>query len=457
MWKYFLFISGVSSFINPKIVAKPSPTSDYSPLLLTPYIENNDTETARILALVTGLTPNITSYSGFFTIDKKCDSNIFFWFFPSQNNWKKDPVSVWLNGGPGSSSLIGLFLENGPYTLTSNGTLILNEYSWTRNSSMIYIDNPVGTGFSYSTLECYLTTQEKIGQGILNALLQFFKLFPELSQNSFYLTGESYAGKYIPATAHAIFTSDQKINFNFEGIAIGNGWIDPVNQLGLGHYLYQLGLIDHHVLMEINSVEENITRQVGQENYEFACDLMTDLLYMVKSICGFDSLYNFLDENAEEEGDIASFVDSDEVSSFKKNRFQIAIKWPLFRNLQSKRMCEWASCSKVFIIFFLLNSRVSLELKYKSPYQPPVSQYYSINLQVRNAIHVGNATYDYDGTWAQYHLAYDDMKSVKPWFEEILENGYKVLLYSGQLDIIVAYPLTLNFIKVNNYIITYLM
>lgn len=316
-------------------MTKRSTTLDHSPLLLTPYIESNDTETARNLALVTGLTPNITSYSGFFTIDKDCDSNIFFWFFPSQHNWEKDPVSVWLNGGPGSSSLIGLFLENGPYTLTSNGTLILNEYSWNRNSSIIYIDNPVGTGFSYTSLSCYVTTVEEVGEGILNVLLQFFKLFPEINQNPFFLTGESYAGKFIPAIAHAIIHSDKKSHINFQGVAIGNGWIDPVNQLGFGHYFYQLGLIDLNALKKIKSYEDDIPLHVEQGNYRNASDLMNKVLDLFKDLSGFSSLYNYLHETAApKENDVASFVDNKEV------RF---LKFFLQENFEQKKFLRFRS------------------------------------------------------------------------------------------------------------------
>lgn len=320
MWKYLFLITSVSAFINPypKSVTRYSKIVDTTPLLLTPYIENGSIEEGKRLALVTDLTPNITSYSGFFTIDKECDSNIYFWFFPSQQDWEKDPVSVWLNGGPGSSSLFGLFDENGPYTLTLDGKLILNEYSWNRNSSVIYIDNPVGTGFSYTTHSCYVSTEEEVGQGILNMLQQFFKLFPELSANPFFLTGESYAGKYIPAIAHAIHTSENKSGINLQGVAIGDGWTDPINQLVYGDYLYQLGLIDENLRDVMHQYEKDIAALVEQGNYSTANDLNDDMLYAFADAAGYYSFYNYLYEYGEPEPDIDSFVDSDEVSSLKK-------------------------------------------------------------------------------------------------------------------------------------------
>ena len=318
MWKLLLLITGASAFINP--YPKPGPRIskiDTPPLLLTPYIESGDIAQARNLALVTGLTPNIASYTGFFTIDRECDSNIFFWFFPSQQDYAKDPVTVWLNGGPGLSSLHGLFYENGPYTLTLDGELILNPYSWNLKSSIIYIDNPVGTGFSYTTNRCYVSTEEEVGQGILNMLTQFFKLFPEMSQNPFFLTGESYAGKYIPAIAHAIHTSENKSGINLQGVAIGNGWTDPVNQLSYPEYLYQLGLIDSNLQGTLQELEKVIPVFIDQGAFALANELHEEMLAAFGHTAGFTSVYNYLYELGEPVPDIAGWLTTDEVSVTK--------------------------------------------------------------------------------------------------------------------------------------------
>jgi vitellogenic carboxypeptidase-like protein len=121
------------------------------PLILTPFIEQGKIKQALTAAEVhfNGF-KGIKSYAGYFTVKKNFNSNMFFWFFPSQTDYANAPVVLWLQGGPGATSLIGLFTENGPFTVMSQQGLKLRKYAWTESHSVIYIDNPVGTGFSFT-------------------------------------------------------------------------------------------------------------------------------------------------------------------------------------------------------------------------------------------------------------------------------------------------------------------
>lgn len=91
-------------------------------LILTPLIEQNRIQQARDASEVhlNGFR-NIKSYSGFFTVDKPFNSNSFFWFFPAKNNPGTAPVILWCEGGPSASSLLGLFGQNGPFSLHKTG------------------------------------------------------------------------------------------------------------------------------------------------------------------------------------------------------------------------------------------------------------------------------------------------------------------------------------------------
>lgn len=156
--------------------------------------------------------------------------DMFYWLFRSRDSPDSDPLVIWLTGGPGCSSELALFYENGPYTINDDLSLSRNEHSWNTNANLLYVDQPVGTGFSHAKDPTHYARNEKmVAENFYRFLLKFFATFPELKGRALYITGESYAGHYIPAIADFIVRNPDE-DMNLAGVAIGNGWVDPYDQ-----------------------------------------------------------------------------------------------------------------------------------------------------------------------------------------------------------------------------------
>uniref|UniRef100_A0A3Q0S0Z6 Carboxypeptidase n=1 Tax=Amphilophus citrinellus TaxID=61819 RepID=A0A3Q0S0Z6_AMPCI len=194
--------------------------------------------------------PSFKQYSGYLSVaDGK---HLHYWFVESQNNPSSDPVVLWLNGGPGCSSLDGLLTEHGPFLIQSDGaTLEYNPYSWNKITNMLYLESPAGVGFSYSDDKNYVTNDTEVSMNNYLALKEFFRLFPEYSKNELFLTGESYGGIYIPTLAERVMEDS---SLNLQGIAVGNGMSSyEMNDNSLVYFAYYHGLLGSHLWAELQT------------------------------------------------------------------------------------------------------------------------------------------------------------------------------------------------------------
>jgi len=359
-----------------------------TPLFLTPLIEEGQLELARNLSRVGPLPgDNVPSHSGYLTVNKTTGSNMFFWFFPNLAQKKDAPTLLWLQGGPGGSSLFGLFIEQGPLYITQDQKAKIRNTSWAQDFNMIYIDNPVGTGYSFTKSDAgYVTNEVEVGRDLFEALQQFFTLFDDYAKTDFYVTGESYAGKYVPAIAYTIHQHKSEAKMNLKGIAIGDGLCDPITMLDYADFLFQVGLLDEQNAQHFRKEQDHAKKCIQDGDYMCAFTI-------------FDELLN-----------------GDKLNGSK----------PYFYNVTGLD----------FYYNFLLTK------------EPPSFAYYNTYVQTdqaRKAIHVGSLPYN-DGGIVETKLEEDIMKSVKPWIAELM-NNYKVMIYNGQLDIIIAYPLTVSFVS----------
>ncbi|XP_061544037.1 lysosomal protective protein isoform X1 [Phycodurus eques] len=184
--------------------------------------------------------PGFRHYSGYLNVED--GKHLHYWFSESQNSPASDPVVLWLNGGPGCSSLDGLLTEHGPFLVEDDGvTLRQNQNSWNKIANMLYLESPAGVGFSYSDDGAYATNDSEVSMLNYLALKEFFRLYPELSANQLFLMGESYGGIYVPTLAERVMEDDA---LNLQGVAVGNGMSSyELNDNSLVYFAYYHGLL----------------------------------------------------------------------------------------------------------------------------------------------------------------------------------------------------------------------
>ena len=183
------------------------------------------------------------THYGYVNVDSAHGANMFYGIRGDSNSTFRaaasTPLVVWLQGGPGATSQFGNFLENGPEKLyldkSAPGGFALKErvHRWTRHANMLYIDNPVGTGFSYVESPAgYTKTDEQIGDELVAFMEGFLVKHTEYKNRDFWIFCESYGGKmtayFGAALAKRQKRSGSPLAINFKGVSIGDGWVDPV-------------------------------------------------------------------------------------------------------------------------------------------------------------------------------------------------------------------------------------
>eukprot|EP00927_Polykrikos_kofoidii_P073814 TRINITY_DN69833_c0_g1_i1.p1 TRINITY_DN69833_c0_g1~~TRINITY_DN69833_c0_g1_i1.p1 ORF type:complete len:497 (-),score=51.79 TRINITY_DN69833_c0_g1_i1:117-1607(-) len=183
------------------------------------------------------------SFAGYVEVNVSCGSYIYFWLIESQSDPDHDPILVWLNGGPGTSSFLGALSENGPFLVSDDGTVSRNPFSWNRKATYIMIDQPAGVGFSMAKHEACFAPDEttavaQLYSGLSHLLMRHL---PRYGKLPLYIFGESYGGIYVPQLASLVL--DHAI-LNLAGIALGDGWVDPRSlEKTYAEYAYSHGLL----------------------------------------------------------------------------------------------------------------------------------------------------------------------------------------------------------------------
>jgi serine carboxypeptidase 1 len=216
-------------------------------------------------------------------------SQYFYALYPSAN--QTAPLILWLQGGPGGSSLFGDFLENGPVDVYGQPRAT----SWTNLASMLYVDNPIGTGFSYTNDNGFFTSDAEIAAGLVSFATQFFDAHPEYQTTPFWIFTESYGGKMTAIFGASLFTAIQngKVKANFQGVALGDGWLAPVECMkSYGPYLLAFSLIDAEQYTEVEKYATEAAAAIAANDGKKATDLWGQQQQYISTACDGCNWYN---------------------------------------------------------------------------------------------------------------------------------------------------------------------
>ncbi|CCE61651.1 hypothetical protein TPHA_0A05770 [Tetrapisispora phaffii CBS 4417] len=278
---HFLFLS---QFVTALLTA-----NDYSvaPELL-PGISSIKDE-SQIPIMFSGLIPLFSNSS---MQDSNKDKDYFFWKFKKRDVNSKRLI-IWFNGGPGCSSMDGALAETGPFRVDPTGKLYLNEGSWYNRADMVFVDQPVGTGFSSSTQKKtnFDNDLELVSEHFMSFLINYFTIFPGDLEKELLLAGESYAGQYIPYFAKAITKYNEGNNdkkLNLKAMLIGNGWIDPTTQsLSYVPFALENNIINkessnfHRLLQAHEQCQNKINSKKEKEQFSYPeCDRIINALLL---------------------------------------------------------------------------------------------------------------------------------------------------------------------------------
>ncbi|KAF3936640.1 hypothetical protein ABW19_dt0203395 [Dactylella cylindrospora] len=310
-------------------------------------------------------------HSGHIEVDPVTNGNLFFWHVTNRHIDARQRTVIWLNGGPGCSSMDGALMEVGPYRV-KDGKLSYNEGSWHEFANLLFVDNPVGTGFSYVNTNGYLHELREMSAQFMIFLEKFFELFPEYEKDEIWIAGESYAGQHIPYIAQAIIERNREKDqhWNVAGLLIGNGWIDPRSQYpSYLEFAYQEGLIqrDSDIAKQLEGQQATCLAHIQQNGNQIDDSTCEEILQLILRLSldeekdGRKQCYNMYDVRLKEDYPSCGMAWPPDLASVTPYLRQSDVVQALHVN--PDKMTGWEECAgAVSGSFRARNSKPSIDL-----------------------------------------------------------------------------------------------
>lgn len=352
--------------------------------------------------------PKYRQWSGY--LQARPGRFLHYWFVTSQRDPVKDPLVLWLNGGPGCSSLDGFLSENGPFHVNDNGfTLYENTFSWNKIANVLYLESPAGVGYSYSSDKNYATDDDQVSEDNYKALQSFFAKFPNFTQNEFFIFGESYGGIYAPTLSLRVATGAAKINF--KGFAVGNGLSSfALNDQSLIYFGYYHGLFGEVLWhdLNVNCCEKGSCTFYNSSSV--TCKLLVNLAFTIVYESGLNEYALYLDCEG----------------GRRSNRAYERAMTHLFKNFRNHS----------HIHKFSDQVQSSMSLGEVPPCINSTAQKNWLNRgDVRKALHIPDTLPPWDicsdEVGNQYTILYETVKDV---YLKLLSLGLRALVYNGDTD-----------------------
>ncbi|XP_008283954.1 retinoid-inducible serine carboxypeptidase [Stegastes partitus] len=343
-----------------------------------------------------GLSVPLDNHEAWGYVDVRDGAHMFWWLYYADSpsaHYQDLPLVMWLQGGPGGSgSGFGNFEEIGPL----NRDLEPRKTSWVQAASVLFVDNPVGTGFSYTDRpDGFATDVATVASDMLVLLEHFFRTKADFQNIPFYIFSESYGGKMAAAISLELTKAIAQgtVKCNFAGVALGDSWISPLDSvMTWGPYLYTTSLLDDYGLADVNNAAGAVKQAVEAQQFSKATELWSVTETVVEQNTNGVNFYNILTQEPDEK---LTLSEGEDYIALQVRRH--------VHRLQGRSLSE------------LMNGPIRKKL----------------------VIIPQNVTWGGQAEEVFSNMAGDFMKPVVDVVDQLLNAGVNVTIYNGQLDLIV--------------------